>query len=207
MTAVHPGWPAVLTAGPVTLRPPKRSDAGPWSRSRIANAAWLAPWEPSSNQGWQERNSAAEFRRTLSRMRSAARLGSMLPFMIAYGDQLVGQMSASNIVRGALRSCSIGYWVDYRVAGRGIAPTALALLIDHCLTEVRLHRVEVNIRPENQASLRVVEKLGLRREGYHERFLDIDGAWRDHLCYAITSEERLDAPVLSRLAALPVPPG
>lgn len=207
MAALHPGWPAVLTAGPVTLRPPKRSDAGPWSRSRNSNAAWLAPWEPTSNQSWRERNSPAEFRRTLSRMRSAARVGSMLPFMVCYGDELVGQMSVSNVIRGALRSCSVGYWIDYRVAGRGIAPTGLALVIDHCLTEVRLHRVEVNIRPENQASLRVVEKLGLRREGYHERFLDIDGAWRDHVTYAITAEERLTAPVLSRLAALPVPPG
>jgi [ribosomal protein S5]-alanine N-acetyltransferase len=140
-------------------------------------------------------------------MRAAARIGAMLPFMIVYGDELVGQMSVSNVIRGALRSCSVGYWVDSRVAGRGIAPTALALVIDHCLTEVRLHRVEINIRPENQASLRVVEKLGLRREGYHERFLDIDGTWRDHLTFAITAEERLDAPVLSRLAALPVPPG
>lgn len=207
MAALHPGWPAVLTAGPVTVRPPKRSDAGPWSRSRIANAAWLAPWEPTSNQGWAQRNSPAEFRRTLSRMHSAARVGAMLPFMVVYGDGLVGQMSVSNVIRGALRSCSIGYWIDYRVAGRGIAPTALALVIDHCLTEVRLHRVEINIRPENQASLRVVEKLGLRREGYHERFLDIDGAWRDHLTFAITAEERLDATVLSRLAGLPVPPG
>ncbi len=207
MAALHPGWPAVLSAGPVTVRPPKRSDAGPWSRSRIANAAWLAPWEPTSSQGWAQRNSPAEFRRTLSRMRSAARIGSMLPFMVVYGDELVGQMSVSNVIRGALRSCSIGYWIDCRVAGRGIAPTALALVIDHCLTAVRLHRVEINIRPENQASLRVVEKLGLRREGYHERFLDIDGAWRDHLTFAITAEERLDATVLSRLAGLPVPPG
>jgi ribosomal-protein-alanine N-acetyltransferase len=207
MALVRPGWPAVLTAGPVTVRPPRRSDAQAWSRSRIANAAWLAPWEPTSAQSWRERNSPAEFRRNLSRMKAAARLGSMLPFVVDYGDRLVGQMSASSVIRGALRSCSVGYWIDAEVAGRGIAPTALALVIDHCLTEVRLHRVEVNIRPENQASLRVVEKLGLRREGYHERFLDIDGAWRDHLTFAITAEERLDAPVLSRLAALPVPPG
>ena len=131
----------------------------------------------------------------------------MLPFLVVYGDRLVGQMSASNVIRGALRSCSIGYWVDSAVAGRGITPTALALVIDHCLTDCRLHRVEVNIRPENHASLRVVEKLGLRQEGYHERFLDIDGAWRDHLTFAITVEETVDAPVLSRLATLPVPPG
>jgi ribosomal-protein-alanine N-acetyltransferase len=207
MAEIHPGWPAVLTAGPVTLRPPRRSDAGAWSSSRLRNAAWLTRWEPTSSQSWRQRNTPREFRRGLSRMNSAARIGAMLPFVVIYGDRLVGQMSASNVIRGALRSCSIGYWIDSSVAGRGITPTGLALLIDHCLTEVRLHRVEVNIRPENHASIRVVEKLGLRREGYLERFLDIDGAWRDHLTFAITAEEVLGAPVLSRLAALPVPPG
>jgi ribosomal-protein-alanine N-acetyltransferase len=131
----------------------------------------------------------------------------MLPFVIVYGDRLVGQLNVSNIVRGALRSCSVGYWIDSAVAGRGITPTGLALVIDHCLTAARLHRVEVNIRPENLASIRVVEKLGLRREGYHERFLDIGGGWRDHLSFAITAEEVLNASVLSRLDALPVPPG
>ncbi len=207
MAPQHPGWPAVLTAGPVTVRPPRRRDAQAWSRSRLANATWLAQWEPTSSQTWRERNSPYEFRRNLARMKAAARVGAMLPFLVTYGGQVVGQMSASNVIRGALRSCSIGYWIDSAVAGRGITPTALALVIDHCLTDVRLHRVEVNIRPENHASLRVVQKLGLREEGRHERFLDIDGAWRDHLTFAITSEERLDVPVLSRLAALPVPPG
>jgi ribosomal-protein-alanine N-acetyltransferase len=102
-----------------------------------------------------------------------------------------------------LRGCTVGYWVDSDVAGRGITPTALALVIDHCFTGVGLHRVEVDIRPENTASLRVVEKLGLRREGYYERFLDIDGAWRDHVAFAITIEELGGATLLSRLRSLP----
>jgi ribosomal-protein-alanine N-acetyltransferase len=207
MAESHPGWPAVLSAGPVTLRPPRRRDAGEWSRSRLANEEWLAKWEPTSSQSWRDRNSIGEYHRALSRLRSAARLGTMLPFVIVYGDRLVGQLNVSNIVRGALRSCSVGYWIDSAVAGRGITPTGLALVIDHCLTAARLHRVEVNIRPENLASIRVVEKLGLRREGYHERFLDIGGGWRDHLSFAITAEEVLNASVLSRLDALPVPPG
>ena len=63
-----------------------------------------------------------------------------------------------------------------------------------------MHRVEIDIRPENHASIRVVEKLGLRREGYYERFLDIDGAWRDHLGFAITSEEVRGTTMLARLA-------
>ena len=130
----------------------------------------------------------------------------MLPFVIVYGDRLVGQLNVSNIVRGALRSCTVGYWIDSAVAGRGITPTALALVIDHCLTTAGLHRVEVNIRPENGASIRVVEKLGLRREGYYERYLDIGGGWRDHLSYAITAEELASGTVLSRLPVLPVRP-
>lgn len=207
MAELHPGWPATLTAGPVTLRPPRHRDAGQWSRSRLANAEWLTRWEPTSPISWRERNATREFHRTLSRMRAAARLGSMLPFVMIYGDRLVGQISVSNVVRGALRSASVGYWIDSGVAGRGITPTALALVIDHCLTAARLHRVEVNIRPENNASIRVVDKLGLRREGYQQRFLDIDGGWRDHLLFAITAEEAVEATMLSRLGALPVAPG
>ena len=141
-------------------------------------------------------------------MRAAARVGAMLPFLVTYGDRVVGQMSASNIIRGALRSCSIGYWIDSR-GGRtwhhadraGLGHRSLPDRVPGCTGS------RSNIRPENHASLRVVQKLGLRQEGYHERFLDIDGAWRDHLSFAITAEECLDAPVLSRLAALPVPPG
>jgi ribosomal-protein-alanine N-acetyltransferase len=80
------------------------------------------------------------------------------------------------------------------------------MVIDHCFTEVSMHRVEIDIRPENKASLRVVEKLGLRREGYYERYLDIDGAWRDHVAYALTVEELKGQTMLSRLARLPAPP-
>ncbi len=112
-----------------------------------------------------------------------------LPFVVLYGGRLVGQMNVSNIVHGVLRSCTVGYWIDCAVAGRGIAPTAVAMVIDHCFGPVGLHRIEMDIRPENAPSLRVVEKLGLRQEGYYERFLDIDGGWRDHLAFAVTVEE------------------
>jgi ribosomal-protein-alanine N-acetyltransferase len=75
------------------------------------------------------------------------------------------------------------------MAGRGVIPTAVALAVDHCFFTVGLHRLEANIRPENAASRRVVEKLGFREEGLRRRQLHIDGAWRDHLCYALTVED------------------
>jgi [ribosomal protein S5]-alanine N-acetyltransferase len=205
MTA-HPGWPATLAAGPVQLRAPRLRDSRAWSEVRLRNQHWLEPWEPTSPYPWSERNASSAWPQMHSALKRAARNGTMLPFMLLYGGRLSGQLTVSNIVHGVQRSCTVGYWVDGALAGRGIMPTALALVIDHCFSEVGLHRVEIDIRPENKASLRVVEKLGLRREGYYERYLDIDGAWRDHVAYAVTVEDLGGQPLLSRLTRLPAPP-
>jgi [ribosomal protein S5]-alanine N-acetyltransferase len=204
--SAHPGWPVELRAGPVLLRPPRRRDAGEWSAARNRNQEWLQPWEPTSASSWRARSSKASWGNLVATLRAHARAGTAIPLVIVYGGRLVGQVNASNIFRGVLRSASVGYWIDSAVAGRGIMPTSVALMIDHLLGPVGLHRVEINIRPENTNSLRVVEKLGLRQEGYHQRFLDIDGGWRDHLTYAITVEEAAGGSVLSRLGSLPKPP-
>lgn len=194
-----PGWPARPSAGPIELRPPRLRDARAWSEIRLRNEEWLAPWEPSSPHSWEDRNAVGSWPALHSALKGAARRGTMLPFMITYGGRIVGQVNASNVVHGALRSCTIGYWIDSAFAGRNITPVAVALVIDHCFSAVGLHRVEIDIRPENKASLRVVEKLGLRREGYFERFLDIDGGWRDHAAFAITYEELGGRNVVSRV--------
>jgi ribosomal-protein-alanine N-acetyltransferase len=194
------------SAGTVVLRPPRLRDARVWSEIRLRNETWLQPWEPTSPHSWSERNSVTAWPALHSALRASARKGTMLPFMIMYGDRLVGQMNISNVIHGALRSCTVGYWIDGAMAGRSVTPTALALAIDHCFGPVGLHRVEVDIRPENAPSLRVVEKLGLRREGFYERFLDIDGGWRDHLAFAVTQEELNGRSMVSRLVALPPEP-
>jgi ribosomal-protein-alanine N-acetyltransferase len=95
----------------------------------------------------------------------------------------------SNIVHGAQRSGVIGYWVSEHVAGRGIAPAAVAMTVDHCFDTLLMHRLELCIRPENAASLRVAAKLGLRSEGLRPRYIHIAGRWRDHQVFAVTSEE------------------
>jgi [ribosomal protein S5]-alanine N-acetyltransferase len=126
------------------------------------------------------------------RLRKEARRGHGLPFAVVYEGQFVGQLNVSSIIRGSLHSASLGYWIDQRVAGRGVMPTSVAMVVDHCFWAVGLHRVEVNIRPENTASRRVVEKLGFREEGLRRAFLHIAGDWRDHLSYALTREESAD---------------
>ncbi|HEY7718013.1 MAG TPA: GNAT family protein, partial [Pedococcus sp.] len=118
-----------------------------------------------------------------------ARAGRMVPFAIRSQGALVGQLHLFGIAWGSLLSCAAGYWVAESSAGRGIAPTALALATDHALNDLGLHRVEVNIRPDNTASLAVVLKLGFRDEGLRERYLHINGAWRDHRTFALTRED------------------
>ncbi|HYN92745.1 MAG TPA: GNAT family protein [Pilimelia sp.] len=189
-----PGWPAVLSDGQVLLRPYERRDAAAWSEVRCANRAWLAPWESTPPGPWAEMNSPTAYRYVYREQRRAGRSGEGMPFAVCLLDghgryQFVGHLNLSNIVRRAFCSGFAGYWVDYRVAGRGVIPTALALAVDHAFGPGGLHRVEVNIRPENTPSRRVVEKLGFREEAYHQRYLHIDGDWRDHIGYALTSED------------------
>ncbi|MCW2641825.1 MAG: N-acetyltransferase [Dactylosporangium sp.] len=190
---MQPGWPVVLRDGPVLLRPYRRGDARAWSETRRANEAWLAPWEPTPYGSWFELNSPAAFRSVYADLRRVARQGTAMPFAVCLvngsEERLVGQLTLGNIVRRAFCSGYAGYWVDSRVAGRGVIPTALALAVDHAFAVGGLHRVEVNIRPENQPSRRVVEKLGFRQEAHHERYLHIDGEWRDHIGYAMTVED------------------
>ena len=98
-------------------------------------------------------------------------------------------MTVGNVTHGALRSAWIGYWVASGYTGGGVATGALALGLDHCFGPVLLHRVEATVRPENAASRAVLGKVGFREEGLLQRYLEVDGDWRDHLLVGITVEE------------------
>lgn len=188
-----PGWPVQLAHGEIGVRPLRARDAAAWSEIRIRNEAWLAPWEgrpPSQPRAsWSARHSPAVFTAMLRQQRKQARDGRLLPLAITVHGRLAGAVTVSGITRGAFDSGYVGYWVDEAVAGRGVLPTALALVLDHCFGPVALHRIEANVRPENLASRRVVAKLGLVEEGLHRRYLFIDEDWRDHLTYALLAED------------------
>jgi [ribosomal protein S5]-alanine N-acetyltransferase len=185
---VTPGWPVVLEHGPVTLRPLRLRDASDWRMARLANRDWLEPWE-ATTPGSEPADATRGYADAVRGLRRDARLGLAFPFAMLVNETFAGQLTVGAIARGSANSAYLGYWIARSFAGREIVPTALAMVVDHCFGAAGLHRVEANIRPENVASRRVVEKLGFRLEGTRERYIHIAGAWRDHLSYALTVED------------------
>jgi ribosomal-protein-alanine N-acetyltransferase len=183
-----------LKFGSVELRQLKKRDARKLQSLLVKDRAWLSPWE-ATTPGIRY---PVDARDLVSNLLYQQRKGTGLAFIIDVDGQMAGQINVANILHGSVSSASVGYWIAKDFAGRGAMPIAVALAIDHLFDDRHLHRVEIDIRPENGASLRVVEKLGLREEGLKERFIHIDGQWRDHRIFAITSEERKGS-MLARL--------
>jgi len=174
-----------LRDGDISIRPVRLRDARALERELLENRTWLRKWEATNPVGPM----SFDVRSSIRHLQSNARAGLGLPFIIEYQGELAGQLNVSSISYGSVSMATIGYWVSERFAGKGLTPTAVALASDHCYFTVGLHRIEICIRPENDPSLRVVEKLGFRYEGLRRRYIHINGDWRDHFCFALTVEE------------------
>jgi len=174
-----------LTHEDVKLRLVRMKDAKTIESLLLEHRAWLRPWEatnPYAPNVWDTRGMLRGLLKALD-----DRTG--LPFVIEYQGKIVGQINVANILHGSVSSAVIGYWIAPTVAGKSITPTAVALVSDYLFNVVGLHRIEIDIRPENAPSLRVVQKLGYRYEGLKRRYIHINGAWRDHFVFALTHEE------------------
>lgn len=172
--------------GDLVLRPLAMKDARAWRQVRAANGRWLSRWEATAPEPM---DALPTYRQMVRSLTAQARAGQALPFAIEVDGEFAGQLTVSGISWGSLKSASIGYWIDERYAGRGLTPTAVAMTVDYCFFSLGLHRVEINIRPENAPSLRVVEKLGFRDEGVRAQYLHIAGDWRDHRTFALVSDD------------------
>ncbi len=183
-------WPVRIEHERCTLRPLRYSDTGAWRSVRLRNRDWLKPWDPTSELSWTDRHSYMAFYRLRRDTRIAAAESRLLPFVIEHRGALVGQVNVGPIQWGPARTADLGYWVDEAVAGRGIAAVAVALAVRYSF-DVGLHRVHAAIAPENTASIRIAEKLGMRLEAHYRDYLDINGKWRDHLGYSLTTDDDL----------------
>ncbi len=174
----------------VTLRPLIPTDFAEWSEVRRRNDAWLTPWEPRRPpvQLDPSVNREAFVVRCSARDRDAA-AGLAYGFGVFVDHRLSGEVNLNHVVRGAMQSGTIGYWIDQARAGRSLIAESVVVLAGFAFEQLDLHRLEICIVPRNHNSRRVMEKLEIREEGVAERFLEINGVWEDHVRYGFTVEE------------------
>ena len=165
------------------------SDYAAWLEVRNHCRDWLVPWEPRSKGAPLPPEDEASFVARCAMRERERQMGTGFGFGIFVDGRFAGEVTLSSIQRGPFQNGSIGYWVDERLAGLGLVPESVVVVLQFAFETLRLHRVEVAIIPRNTASRRVAAKLGLRDEGTALGFLEINGEWEDHVRYAVTSEE------------------
>ena len=175
----------ILVNGDVKLRVAKMRDSKQLEKLILGNRPWLRPWEATNPEAPNSFDVRGQLRGLLRQLDDQSRM----PFVIEVQGRVQGQLNVANVMYGSVSSAVLGYWVSPEVAGKGVMPISVALVTDYLMDQVGLHRVEINVRPENTASLRVIQKLGFRYEGLKQRYIHINGDWRDHYVFAITKEE------------------
>lgn len=155
---------------------------------RIENRDFLVPWEPLRTESFYTLEMQAS-QIELAMRQWADGTGFGFGIFLNDSDEMVGRVALANIVRGAWQNSTLGYFVSQSWNGRGIASEAVRLCVGYAFEQANLHRVQASVIPRNVASIRVLEKVGFRHEGFAPRFLNINGVWEDHEQYAVTIEE------------------
>ena len=181
--------PLELAGRRVLLRTLSEADYEAWFEVRTRCHDWLVPWEPRPKGAPFPSEDRASFAARCSLRERERQLGTGYAFGIFAEERFAGEITLSSIQRGPFQTGHVGYWIDRDLAGHGYVPEAVVVVLAFAFDTIALHRVEISIIPRNHASLRVVEKLGLRSEGIAQKDLEIDGEWEDHAKFAVTSEE------------------
>lgn len=183
-----------LDARDTAVRPFSHRDADELTELVIANRSHTAPWDPIRPERFYTRAGQAE---QLRRDHAAWETGTGYAFAVldrTDGDRIIGRMALANVVRGAWRNATLGYWVAAHASSRGHGTAAVRLVLRFAFEHAGLHRVQPAIIPRNAASIRLAQKAGFRHEGRALRYLEIDGVWEDHDIFAMTAEEWTGVP-------------
>ncbi len=181
----------------VYLRPAEMRDFGRWAELRQASRAFLAPWEPT----WPHDDlTRASFRRRLRRHQEEMDQDEAYPFLLfrVGDDALLGGLTLGQVRRGVAQAATLGYWMGAPHAGQGLMSKAVRATAGFAFATLRLHRVEAACLPENTPSIRLLEGVGFKREGFARSYLRINGEWRDHLLFGLLETDRIMPPRATR---------
>jgi [ribosomal protein S5]-alanine N-acetyltransferase len=180
--------PEMTERSPIYIRALTVDDAPGLLAVRLANRAFLEPFEPPRKDEFFTLRAQTDQIRA-GAVQWKADQGYAFGVFEEPTDQLVGRVALSNIVRGAWHNATLGYFITQDRGGRGFATEAVRQAVTFGFQDARLHRVQAGVMPRNKASIRVLEKNGFRHEGSSLRYLNINGVWEDHELFAVTVEE------------------
>jgi len=175
---------AVIQCERILLRPLGLRDKRQWERVRRENKDWLIHWEATIPETSDWKNpETTKYSEMIKLQKVDSKAGRTFSFGIFLKNDFIGQITLGGVIYGALRAGHIGYWISEKHANNGFTTEAVVGVAEFGFKELELHRLEINVRPENTASIKVAEKAGFIFEGERKNYLHIDGAWRNHLCY------------------------
>jgi ribosomal-protein-alanine N-acetyltransferase len=187
-TASPSDFGPVIESERIMLRTPQMTDYPAWAELRAASREFLIPWEPL----WaSDELSRASFRRRVRHYMRDLRedVGYALFVYAQSSGDLVGGLTLCNVRRGVTQSCTLGYWVGAKYSKQGYMTAAVHAVVPFVFDSLELHRLEAACLPTNTASTRLLERTGFKREGLARRYLRINGAWQDHLLYALLDSD------------------
>ena len=162
------------------LRPPRASDYREYAAAMKKNTAPPNRWI----NGFKGKAQFNEYLRDLN-------ADNFFRFLVYRREDcaILGMISLFHIIRRSLQSGCVGYVITAPHLRQGYATEALQLVLDFAFKNLKLHRVEANIHPDNTASIALVRRAGFTREGCSRRYLKIRGQWLDHERWAILRED------------------
>ncbi|MCC2095356.1 MAG: GNAT family N-acetyltransferase [Hyphomicrobiales bacterium] len=177
----------------VYLRPPAASDFRQWAALREASRAFLVPWEPL----WPADDlTRTAFRRRLRRQEEELLRDETYPFFLFRNtdDELLGGLTLGQIRRGVAQTGTLGYWMGEPYAGKGYMSRAVRAVCRYGFSTLQLHRIEAACLLHNDASQRVLDSCGFKREGHARAYLRINGQWQDHILFALLDSDPVSPP-------------
>ncbi len=173
------------------LRALRPADRAEYERVHTVSADFFRPWF-----SWHQDGATAipDFDHELERVSRGLEAGTHVRLVgVLAGGRLAGFFNLTDIVRGAFQNAYASWSVSADVARRGYGAEGVRGLLAVAFTAppvgLGLHRVQANVIPGNEPSMRLAQSVGFRREGEAVRYLQIAGAWRDHVMFALTVEE------------------
>lgn len=181
----------------VVIRPALGHDHYRVEAVRRENRDWLRPWDATLPPGSDEL--LPTWPQYIRKLDHQMRDSAGLTMLIEVDGQPVGQVTVGAVEHGAMSQGILGYWIAERWGGLGITSLSVAAVVDMVLTDLDLHRLEVNVKPNNERSLALCRRLGLRQEGYKPRYMSIAGKWADHVSFGIDQEDLKAGTLVGRI--------